>query len=357
MPAAVSTGLSAPPPTLPAFIMDFSLFRYAKHLRLLGCDVICSQDLRQEEILPIAESEDMEFEIDPRHPSPLLSALMRGHVGGSGSTVRSKRIVLTASRKLVDQLDAKWRHYWKARDGEGAQEEPAERKRIVVAYDSDGESIYESDSDDGGDEPPPPWLFIDSRCPFKSEIARVMTATGVTYQPSTVFTRCGACNDLIEDVDDKETIRAEVHPSIFSIYQHFYRCPRCRKVYWGMDDGVLVNFKALRTAQYLTGLQDLSAADPRGATQAATSSPPTSTLLKRHFLCYPRQVKCLVLSFLSPAEDAAIEQAFPGLRLLIETVRRGGSWKFVPERKQLTDGSAAPPQPPRRRGKRPSPQA
>ena len=60
MSASSSSSQPAPPPSpssQPRFAMDISLFRYAKQLRLLGCDVLCSENYKQQALVDIAEQE------------------------------------------------------------------------------------------------------------------------------------------------------------------------------------------------------------------------------------------------------------------------------------------------------------
>ncbi len=45
------------------------------------------------------------------------------------------------------------------------------------------------------------------------------------------FTRCMACNGVLERVD-REEVAAAVPPDVFRRYDDFSRCAACRKVYW-----------------------------------------------------------------------------------------------------------------------------
>ncbi len=45
------------------------------------------------------------------------------------------------------------------------------------------------------------------------------------------FARCLECNHSLEDAE-KESIQKEVDPDTYRIYNSFYRCPGCRKIYW-----------------------------------------------------------------------------------------------------------------------------
>ncbi len=48
---------------------------------------------------------------------------------------------------------------------------------------------------------------------------------------SGLWTRCTMCNGAITNVP-KETVRSEVKPKVFALYQDFYRCAACGRVYW-----------------------------------------------------------------------------------------------------------------------------
>lgn len=392
---------------LPTFVMDISLLRYAKHLRLLGYDVLCREHVKHDDILMMS--------------------------------IVEQRYVLTASPKMWDQLQSMLSRR-AARASSRAVEKAGERQPphhstipaaspeyrrpgyVVVGYDSDGNTEYATDDDGDGDRTaaagggrhrgltsrsgsssghrgrplsrsqesrrqadpnhhddndvdsnsdaeeedegcPPGAFLINTKVPFKSEITRVMAATGATYDPSIVFTRCGQCNELISDVS-KESVRGDVHETVYRVYERFYRCAVCRKVYWGMDEGVVVNYKALRTAEYLERLnQSALEASGNHATAAlshlgrgclisrggtsiserlqphdelAANSSLLPPLVRRTFLAYPRRVKCLVLTFLDPkVDDVMLLAAFPGLHDLVKIVRDGGSWAFKREKRKV----------------------
>lgn len=48
---------------------------------------------------------------------------------------------------------------------------------------------------------------------------------------SGLWTRCTMCNAAIASVP-KETVRDEVKPKVFELYEEFYRCSGCARVYW-----------------------------------------------------------------------------------------------------------------------------
>ena len=48
---------------------------------------------------------------------------------------------------------------------------------------------------------------------------------------SGLWTRCTMCNGSITSVP-KETVESEVKPRVFELYQEFYRCSACARVYW-----------------------------------------------------------------------------------------------------------------------------
>lgn len=45
------------------------------------------------------------------------------------------------------------------------------------------------------------------------------------------LSRCFICNTVIEKID-KEAIRTRVDAKTFRIYDNFYECPTCHKIYW-----------------------------------------------------------------------------------------------------------------------------
>jgi len=48
---------------------------------------------------------------------------------------------------------------------------------------------------------------------------------------SGLWTRCTMCNGVIASVP-KETVQSEVKPKVFEVYEEFFRCSGCERVYW-----------------------------------------------------------------------------------------------------------------------------
>jgi uncharacterized protein len=48
---------------------------------------------------------------------------------------------------------------------------------------------------------------------------------------SGLWTRCTMCNGPITSVP-KETVQSEVKPKVFELYEEFFRCSVCGRVYW-----------------------------------------------------------------------------------------------------------------------------
>jgi uncharacterized protein with PIN domain len=46
------------------------------------------------------------------------------------------------------------------------------------------------------------------------------------------FTRCSHCNEPLAEVDRDSVVR-RVPPFVYASQEHFARCPRCGRVYWG----------------------------------------------------------------------------------------------------------------------------
>ncbi len=64
----------------------------------------------------------------------------------------------------------------------------------------------------------------------KDQLAEIIAKFDL-YSQANPFTRCLNCNHPLESAE-KEEIREEVDPDTFRIFDEFYRCPDCRKVYW-----------------------------------------------------------------------------------------------------------------------------
>jgi uncharacterized protein with PIN domain len=263
----------------PTFAMDFSLYRIAKQLRLLGYDALCDRTLTHERVLQSAKVE--------------------------------RRIFITASPKMLPQLTRLARA--------AAANHDVPRARATVGYDSDGESIYASSDDFDAAPRPIPYILVQTNVKFDAQFRVVAESAGLRWRPGHVFTRCVTCNVLISEVPEKAMVRDLVNPAVYDVYEHFYQCRQCLKVYWGMDNGVVVNYKALRTIEHL---------------KRFCLPPSAERDVARHLLSLPRAVKVRIFAFLTPPELQTTGQAFPALSGLLSAIARGESTKFIPDSKK-----------------------
>jgi uncharacterized protein with PIN domain len=47
-----------------------------------------------------------------------------------------------------------------------------------------------------------------------------------------LFSKCIRCNLFLEKINDKEQIRARVHPNVYARFEAFFTCPKCGTVFW-----------------------------------------------------------------------------------------------------------------------------
>ena len=334
-----------PPNSLPSFVCDFSLYRVAKSMRLLGYDIRCEPELLGDSIIHCARAE--------------------------------RRIVITGSTRMLPKLAKMRRDDIEYRNG---RPPPA---RTVVGYDSDGGSVYETDSDADADEDyTMGYIKVHSSDTHDESMLRVLQTLALPWDESRVFTRCVDCNVLIESVPNKADVKGLVPPGVFEIYANFYHCTCCKKVYWGVDKGVAVNYKSVRTIEYLRqyrgafanggrrdevaegGVADAGDAQQQSqnygvekpvcqaaANIAFAASNATGTgaavirshngapieamrtgmrntkyedfTLRRHFSSLPRSIKQIVFSFMVSADILAVADAIPTVRQLATAASKG----------------------------------
>ena len=194
---------------------------------------------------------------------------------------------------------------------------------------------------------------------FRVQVEAVVRRMRIEWDPKRVFSRCVQCNGVIMPVDNKSEVEPDVHETVFRLYNNFYRCRSCQRVYWGMDEGVLVNYKALRTVEHAKAMCMRARADP--ATLPSKLNKPLINPghvpschtewgnmplggvqpmrgLRVHLYAYPRNIKCTVLSFLSFSDHDVLLQAYPVFSELVGVVQRGDSWSFKPEKRKKRDG-------------------
>lgn len=263
----------------PRFIMDFSMHKVAKYFRLLGYDTLCSRNVPQSDLLDVACAE--------------------------------RRIIVTSSRPMQQTVHVHNRRV-QAMRGKMPAAAAAASARHVVAYDSDGESIYSEDGVEADVELR--CLFTEQwrSCDFNRAIRDLIQQAGLTYDPERVFCRCVTCNDPLVPVAKKE-VQGRVVAKIYEIYDEFTECPACRKVFWGFDGANVINYKSFRTLNLLRSLC-ISAGAP-------VEEERTRLTRLRCFRSFPRITKILVFSFLESADIERVIEVFPALRDLADEVQ------------------------------------
>ena len=63
-------------------------------------------------------------------------------------------------------------------------------------------------------------------------LAELKLQTGIELRLDPGLSRCPECNAKLVVVRDKEQVRGRVPPRSFEMYDTFYVCPRCGRVYW-----------------------------------------------------------------------------------------------------------------------------
>ena len=455
----------------PAFIMDYSLNRVAKQLRLLGLDAVCDATLTPAVLLERAEGEGRILLTGSRRLMPMVLRRNRevaraaaaagrgdaagddsdgddGGAGGWGTAADDEAAMGVPPHNVTPGASI---------GAKGAAPPPAAWARrgpeyktpgkVIVGYDSDGNSQYEDDdaavgeteapaaaaaasagagdaeaaadllslsahasgeddddddSTEGGEEdectsedanvdgaggdggsrrrrsrrgshrrraataanaalhfpggagaaaagagPAVRYIHVTSHQRFKDQMKAVLSASGVAWDPATIFTRCVTCNVGIVNVPVKSAVQGRVNPNVYAIYARFYECPKCRKVFWGMDEGVVVNYKASRTIDHLRQYCSFTHGNALRlghGDDGGDAYHPGAGALRRHLLSFPRVVKCAILRFLSPAELGDVAAAFPMLAELVDVVARGGDEKFrraAPRRRKAAAVAAA----------------
>lgn len=131
-------------------------------------------------------------------------------------------IVDTALGKL-----AKWLRilgydtvYWRTDDPTGLLRRARDEGRTLVTRDT---RLFKAK---GGLEA----LLIREDNPFR-QLKEVVRHFRIVVDQGMLFSRCLACNALLEQIDTEEA-KGKVPDHIYHTHQGFSRCPVCRKVYW-----------------------------------------------------------------------------------------------------------------------------
>jgi hypothetical protein len=66
---------------------------------------------------------------------------------------------------------------------------------------------------------------------FEEQLRQLKTELGLRMEPKRLFTRCTYCNEALEELA-RETALPLVPPLVRELKTPFFRCPKCRRMYW-----------------------------------------------------------------------------------------------------------------------------
>ncbi len=210
------------------FFCDGTLWRVSKHLRLLGIDCLFDAQFTTPFILYFIKKEYLES--------------------------KTKRIIITRNKHLLRRMQQWNQRIQKTLEPE---EEPREEvkewlfkreqeklKKIQQQHllndieeeeeDSEGECLETNDllvKELFIFE----YLFIVGKG-WKDQIDETVAFFRIPFFEDKIFSRCLACNSIIEKVESKESIKHLLFESVYNEYENFYRCTKCpNKFFWGND--------------------------------------------------------------------------------------------------------------------------
>ena len=75
-------------------------------------------------------------------------------------------------------------------------------------------------------------IYIDPKLDVKTALDKILnTLHAHTFVKTYKFTRCPKCNGYLQKVD-KEKIKTKVPARVYQLYNEFWICTSCGKVYW-----------------------------------------------------------------------------------------------------------------------------
>jgi uncharacterized protein with PIN domain len=86
---------------------------------------------------------------------------------------------------------------------------------------------------------------------FPEQLKQVIDEYGVVFRDSPEYSRCPVCNSNLKQIDKKD-IKAELPERVRDLYEEFWECLGCGKVYW--HGGHWKNIKD--TVDLLRGAED-----------------------------------------------------------------------------------------------------
>ncbi len=66
---------------------------------------------------------------------------------------------------------------------------------------------------------------------LQDQIKELKEKIGLNINTDNLFSRCADCNAEIRKVD-KELVKGKVPPYVYQTQDEFYKCPKCKKIFW-----------------------------------------------------------------------------------------------------------------------------
>lgn len=79
--------------------------------------------------------------------------------------------------------------------------------------------------------PPPKRVLVLASGDAAEQLQRVVAEFSLDTEAA-LFSKCIRCNELLDEVADKESVRERVHPNVYDRYDRFLTCPKCGTVFW-----------------------------------------------------------------------------------------------------------------------------
>ena len=76
-----------------------------------------------------------------------------------------------------------------------------------------------------------PWIFYLESDYLDEQLKEVIKGLGLKIEKDNLFTRCSACNNLLQEVQEKE-IKNEVPKDVCGKSYWFKKCFNCGKIFW-----------------------------------------------------------------------------------------------------------------------------
>jgi uncharacterized protein with PIN domain len=212
------------------FIVDSSLTKIAKHLRMLGIDCINNPEYSKNYLLYLAKKDDriiittnVKLVISFEKNKNLHKEKNKNKNNDNSNIIEGKNIIFETESEEIKN--------WKKMKKEEKKYNDLENFKNINEDDYEYEEAEDIEENINEDQYDYKYILLSSNKGFKEQIMLIVNLLKIEFDIDKLFSRCLNCNNNIQKVS-KDEVKNKIYLNVYEFNENFTYCQTCDKVYW-----------------------------------------------------------------------------------------------------------------------------